>query len=496
MRSWVAGAALLVCGGCAWFGLLRPIGPPTAAVLFFSADLHGYVEPCGCSENMRGGLSRTAGVLADARDAGTPVLYFDSGDALFPSATIPEAAVGQQERKARAIAEGFQAMGLRARLAGALDDARGEAFHRGLGLPELPSSGVQVLTVNGHQLGVVTAPSVAAARPLAAQARADGAVFVVALVPTSFEAALGGLVEAKELDLVLAARPKDVLTAEENKLLGGSVKLAQVQNKGRSLLRVDLLLRDRGPTAWVKGSGELDRELKTLDERIELMRAQVNEPGLGEELKALKKAKLDELAQRRSTLAATPIALPPTGNAATFRFVAIESSLPKQPAVEAIERAYNHDVGELNLRWAKEHGRDCEPASAEKPGFVGTAVCASCHPAPFEVWKRTKHPRAFEVLAAQGKQYHLDCIGCHVAGWQQPQGVCRIDQTEHRREVGCESCHGAGSAHVAVPTKETIRRGSAEVCVGCHDHENSPHFEYQRYLTQIQGPGHGLPLPK
>jgi Cytochrome c554 and c-prime len=488
----VACAALLLLASCAWLGSLRPTPAPTNAVLFFSADLHGYVEPCGCSENMRGGLSRTAGVLADAADAGT-VLYFDSGDALFPSATIPEDAVGQQERKARAIADGFQAMGLRARLPGPLDDARGPAFHAALGLPELPASGVRLLEVGGHRVGVVTAPTLAAARPLAVQARSEGAVFVVALLPTSFEGALGSLSEAQELDLVIASRPKDILSAEQNKLLGATVKLAQVQNKGRSMLRVDLLLRDRGPTTWVKGSGELDRELATLDERIELMRGQVNEPGLAEELKALKKAKLNELVQRRAALAASPMALPATGNAATFRFVAIESSLPKEPTVEAIERAYNRDVGELNLRWAKEHGHDCAPATAEHPGFVGIAVCGSCHPEALKVWQGTKHAHAFEALATQGKQYHLDCIGCHVAGWQQPQGVCRVDETENRREVSCESCHGAGSAHVVAPTKATIRRGSAEACVGCHDHENSPHFEYQRYLPQIQGPGHGLP---
>ncbi len=271
------------------------------------------------------------------------------------------------------------------------------------------------------------------------------------------------------------------------------MKLVQVQNKGRSLLRVDLSLRDGSRPTWLKGSGEQERELATLDERIELLRGQVNEPGVSEALRSLKKAKLDDLLQRRAELANAPITWPTTGNAAAFRFVAIETTLPQDPTVAALEQAYDRDVGQFNLAWAREHGKACEPPTAERPGFVGTAVCGSCHPDALTVWQGTRHPHAFEDLEAKGKQYHLDCIGCHVSGWQQPGGVCRIDQTEQRREVGCESCHGPGSAHVALPTRATIRRGSKEVCVGCHDHENSTHFEYESYLAKIRGPGHGAP---
>jgi predicted CXXCH cytochrome family protein len=384
-------------------------------------------------------------------------------------------------------------MGLQVRAPGALDDVRGAPFHAGLHLPELAPGSFQLIDVKGHQLAVVRAETLVEATTLGARAREQGASFVVALLPTSFEVALKGLVEAKSLDLVLASRPKDELAAEQNRLLGGEIKLAQLQNKGRSLLRIDLTLRDDQKTTWLKGSGEQERDLATLDERIELLRGQVNDPGASEELRALKKTKLDDLLQRRFELANAPITWPATGNAAAFRFVAIETTLPKDPRVEAIEQAYDRDVGELNLGWAREHGKACDAPSAEHPGFVGTMVCGACHPDALKVWQGTKHPHAFTDLEAKGKQYHLDCIGCHVAGWQQPGGVCRIDQTEQRREVGCESCHGPGSAHVALPTKATIHRGAKEVCVGCHDRENSTHFEYESYVAKIRGPGHGAP---
>jgi hypothetical protein len=269
-----------------------------------------------------------------------------------------------------------------------------------------------------------------------------------------------------------------------------------VQNKGRSLLRVDLALRARERTTWLKGTGERDRELASLDERVELTRAQVNDPTVGDELKALRKGKLEELIARRAALASEQLVVPATGNFASATFVPIEATVPQEPKVAAVERAYDLDVGQLNLAWAKANGRDCEPVSAETPGYIGSVLCGTCHPDALAVWQQSGHAQAYESLVKQGKQYHLDCVACHLAGWQQPGGVCRVDKTEGRQEVTCESCHGPGSKHLTVPTKETIKRvDSQEACVKCHDHENSPHFDYQLYLQRIRAPGHGLPKP-
>jgi hypothetical protein len=69
--------------------------------------------------------------------------------------------------------------------------------------------------------------------------------------------------------------------------------------------------------------------------------------------------------------------------------------------------------------------------------------------------------------------------------------VCRIDQLEGRTEVGCESCHGPGSNHAKAPAKTNIARGvDPKTCVGCHDRENSPQFDYDTYVEKVLGPGH------
>jgi hypothetical protein len=84
-----------------------------------------------------------------------------------------------------------------------------------------------------------------------------------------------------------------------------------------------------------------------------------------------------------------------------------------------------------------------------------------------------------------------------VVGWQKPGGVCRIDQTAERESVGCESCHGPGSKHVDDQEKTSILAGNtAKTCIGCHDRENSPHFDFDRYVKEIIAPGHGQPVVK
>ncbi len=461
---------------------------PKQVTLFFSTELRGYIAPCGCSLNMRGGISRAAFQLQEARKEGHPVHFIAAGDGLFGAVSIPPEAVAQQERKAVALAQAWKAMGLDVRTVGPLDDVRGAAFRQSLALPELNVGEVKLL----GGVGIVTALNVEAANAAAVKARAQGAKFVAVLVPMPFATLLRESVNAKGMELLLSTESGGEFAAEDSRFVGSDVKVAQVQSKGRSLLRVDVFLRDDGRVEWLKGDGERDRELAGLDERIELLRTQVNEPMLNEQMKALRAAKLEEVIGRRAALAATSLPVPDKSNAATARFVPLESSFPKLESVAEIEKSYDADVGKLNLAYAKDKGVSCEPATKEKPGVVGTSTCIACHVEAGKVWQQTKHPLAYKALEAEGKQYHLDCVGCHVTGWKVPQGVCRIDQTTGREEVGCESCHGPGSAHVAAPKKTNIaRRVDEKTCVGCHDRENSPHFDFEQYVEKILGSGHG-----
>lgn len=490
---------LLVFAGCTTREKeVRPAAPIRHAKLFVTAELKGYLGPCGCSENMRGGIERTAFQVVEARKAGSPVFFIDSGDALFGTTQVPPEAVPQQERKAQALADAFKLMGLQSRAVGPLDDARGKEFRATLGLPELPPSQLQLLELEGSKLAVINAETVDQVKPRAAAAKAQGAKFILALVQQPFDVVSKAAGEGLPVDLVIATRSKDEFSSEISKLVRGTTPVAQVQSKGRTLLEIDLTLADADAKfELMRGAADSERELVALDQRIELLRAQVNEPMLSDELKALRKAKLEEVIGRRAALAAAPLPEPAGKNVFGVRFIPIEASYPSLPAAVELVTAYDRDVGKINLQYAKEHGKDCPAPEKGKSGYVGNAACLDCHEEAFPVWQTSKHAVAYPTLEKIGKNNHLDCIGCHVTGWQQPGGTCRIDRVAGRDHVGCESCHGPGSAHVEDASNDNIGKGNQpKDCVGCHDVENSPHFVFDAYVAKILGPGHGQPAPQ
>src|SRR5687767_292729 len=87
------GALALVLAGCP-----KPT-PPTGkdagardVTLFFTGDVRGEIEPCGCNSNPLGDLARLSALVADAeaekgKDA---VAWFDAGSTLFSEKQLSE----------------------------------------------------------------------------------------------------------------------------------------------------------------------------------------------------------------------------------------------------------------------------------------------------------------------------------------------------------------------------------------------------------------------
>ena len=66
--------------------------------------------------------------------------------------------------------------------------------------------------------------------------------------------------------------------------------------------------------------------------------------------------------------------------------------------------------------------------------------------------------------------------------------------------VQCENCHGPGSKHIelvesgqldeAKPLmRVTLETARKDLCFNCHDPENSPHFDFDKYWPKIEHKG-------
>jgi hypothetical protein len=116
--------------------------------------------------------------------------------------------------------------------------------------------------------------------------------------------------------------------------------------------------------------------------------------------------------------------------------------------------------------------------------FVGDKVCRTCHPKEYELWKETRHARAYQSLINKNQQFDLECIGCHTTGYDREGGFSSLSSLGKFKGVQCEECHGSGDKHQR--GGDIVKNISEDVCIRCHTRERSPGFNYKEYLEAVQ----------
>jgi hypothetical protein len=95
--------------------------------IVFSHNINGETHPCGCRNFPLGGMSQVAGKLYELKKK-APLIYLDTGDALFISSVVPDSLKQSQTFTANSIANSFNKMGLKFFTPGDQDFALGEEF--------------------------------------------------------------------------------------------------------------------------------------------------------------------------------------------------------------------------------------------------------------------------------------------------------------------------------------------------------------------------------
>jgi hypothetical protein len=461
---------------------------PRHVTIVYLADLSGWLEPCGCSANQRGGLARAAEAVARIRAGNPDTILVAGGDLLFEGPLDPERE-RQDLARARVVSEALRAMGLAATFPGERDLVAGEPFAKATGLPftrskrigpvgfgalgSVPQAPFRVAVVHegGSRIGVERA----------AEARRQG------------------------VDLVLAAHREGLLDDDANRaVLDAPVPVVQVQGRGQSLARIDVFLtgdRSKG-FALLPGPSQRAEELDLLAARRgEYARRRAAAVASGNDaLAAALGGKMSELEERELALRATPLPVPPTDRPSIqVTFLPLTDDLPEDKEVRARLTRHYGEVARLNLAEAKARGKPCPDVATAVASFIGvdevprggTRDCKGCHPAAYASWERTRHADAYETLVKGNRQFDLDCVSCHVTGWKLPGGPCDVASTEGRRGVQCEACHGPASLHAVDPPGHVVRDPAPAVCTACHTPEHSTGFEPTSFRKRVVGPGHG-----
>jgi hypothetical protein len=442
-----------------------------------------------------------------------PVLVVDAGNLSYP-AELPPKRQEAADLKAAFLAAELAKLPFGGSGLGESDLLRGPARVKPArlaanvkGAPFVEAS--RLLTVGKLKVGVlgVADPAlarrekltaedpVAAARREAEALRKRGAEVVIALVPLERPQARL-IARGADVDFVVVGKNvEDGLARAEPVgkayLLVPSVELQRVG-------RLDLVVRggrlvDAGGAESARlRRQELDRALADLDAQLA---AWQKDPSADAAFVAGKKKERAELAAERARLgeASAPWQPPATGSYFTNELIPLRRALPRDAALASAMRALDKAVARANLKQAEAPPK----AGPGRASFVGDGACARCHKKQMAFWRTTVHAHAWKTLVDGGKTGDDDCVSCHVTGYGEVGGSS-LGFTRKLEAIQCETCHGPGSRHVAEEGLEdppAVRLETPEsTCTRCHNQKHSDTFQYQAYLRDIVGTGHGVQL--
>ena len=492
-------------------------GPPTAR-LYLVSDLAGALEPCGCTKDQLGGLDHF-GAWVKHEEPRAPAAVVASAGPLFFMDDAPAGDRADQDRiKADTIARVMRGLGFASFAPGDNDwidgaasfDKRAKASG---GTPILADAKVVLRDVGPLKIGFVGYGQPAPGEPKPPvedvvrrgfeEAKKQGAEAVIALAAVGRGEAKRIADAVPDLTAIVVGSPKsrgDSNTTAPQGEQVGSVLIVQGANHLQSVAVLDLYVRESlEPGHLVKFADatglELSRKRAELAERIDDLHTKIaaweRDPSVAPGDVAARRRELADLEAQREALDARP----PPAKGSFFRYAIKEmrQSLGEDPAVQADLLAYYKSVDDHNrVAFADRVPRPAGPGEAS---YVGIDVCTKCHAAPRAVWNDTPHSRAYATIADQFKEFNLECVSCHVTGYEQPGGST-VTHVEKLQNVQCEVCHGPGSKHVANPSDKAaiVAAPSPSLCLGCHHPPHVEGFDPGAKLKEILGPGHGMSL--
>jgi hypothetical protein len=125
------------------------------------------------------------------------------------------------------------------------------------------------------------------------------------------------------------------------------------------------------------------------------------------------------------------------------------------------------------------------PAQKEDSHYVGSKACSQCHEQQYANFsKYSKKAHAWDSIAIMKpklKENELkQCYECHTTGYGKKGGFVSHEATPGLADVGCETCHGPGSAHAeSGETKLITRRPSVQTCTACHNSQRVEDFHFK-----------------
>lgn len=518
-------AALGLAGACKRSATSKaPLTPETPSLrIYVASTIAGALEPCGCRKDMLGGVDHAAALIAQGKKEAPHSLLVSAGPTLFLNPDIEEGKRAQDTWKAESIAHALADMGLVAFTPGANDFALGAAAFGPLAAatkaPALaanvkvagaPLASTRVVEQNGYKVGIagVSEPKSKLGVPAGvevgelepslrsalAELQRSGSQINVALVAADRGAALRVAERVSGYHLMILGKSSD--RGEGNDaptapVLIGKTLVVEAPNHLQALGVVDLYVRDDAFEFQDAAGLQVAEERHSLERRSEELSRRIQrweEEGIRPEDVAARKEDLAKMRARLGQLAQP--AAPKQGSFFRYALSEVREDLGANPEVGARMSEYYKRVNQHNKELFKD--RKPKPVASGEAHYLGGESCTECHEDATTFWKQTGHAKAYETLSVDHKEFNLDCVSCHVTGYERPGGST-VTFVENLKDVQCEECHGPGSRHVETEDTAFITlRPEKSLCQKCH---HPPHvaddWSADEAWGHIVGKGHG-----
>jgi hypothetical protein len=429
----------------------------------------GYLEPCGCAgmDFMKGGMARRATLFKELREKKWPVVGLDVGGLVHGFGR-------QAELKYQTAAESKRKIGYGA-IAFGTDDLRlpaGELVAAAASVDGKPSPFVAA------NIGLLSKPG--------------------EITPQSRVIEAGGM--RIGVTAILGKQYQREIRNDEIEFLDPEAALSKIVPELRQKCDYMILLAH----ATLTESVELGKRFPEFN-AIVTSDGQPEPPAEAQAIKGMKTLMI--LVGYKGQNAIVLGLYDDPKQPFRYQRVPLDSRFAPSPNMKLLMAGYQEQLRSigfagLGLRPV------AHPMSETNGRFVGSKKCATCHEKSYDIWKKSGHGRAYETLAKTNPPRNFDpeCLSCHVTGWHPTKffpyisGFESAEKTPQLRDTGCENCHGPGEKHIAAESggdtalQEKLRKAMVitkaeskkQQCYSCHDLDNSPDFDFDKYWPFVE----------
>jgi len=158
--------------------------------------------------------------------------------------------------------------------------------------------------------------------------------------------------------------------------------------------------------------------------------------------------------------------------------------------LELVDDRWPLDVRLLQTYQAYAHAamrHELDKKRKEGLKYVPSEDCGKCHREAYELWRGSRHARAYRTLEKVGRTIDPNCLMCHTTGFGTQDGFYTLQKTPALANVNCQDCHRFNVPEHHVAGYKAPRAGE-DVCTTCHTPVTDPNFDYKTRVSKVRCP--------